>query len=88
MHVHKPEVLLLKLWFSILIIPVQAPLLGHVPTTIPPTQCTFMIVNISVNISATALESNGFSKASPALGSSLTAPRLMTPTNLCMCVLQ
>jgi hypothetical protein len=37
-----------KLWFSILIILVQAPLLGHAPTAIPPIQCAFLKLSISV----------------------------------------
>jgi hypothetical protein len=41
----KQGVLLLKLWLSILIILVQAQLLGHAPTTIPPTQYAFMMVS-------------------------------------------
>jgi hypothetical protein len=52
-------VLLPKLWFSILIILVQAPLLGHAPTAIPPTQCAFMMVSISVLTPSTTLQSNG-----------------------------
>jgi hypothetical protein len=52
-------VLLPKLWFSILIILMQAQLLGHAPTTIPPTQCALMMVNISVLIPSIALRSNG-----------------------------
>jgi hypothetical protein len=52
------EVLLLKLWLSTLIIPVQTPLWGHAPTTIPPTQCAFIMVSISVLIPSIALGSN------------------------------
>jgi hypothetical protein len=56
---HKQGVLLPKLWFSILIILVQTPLLGHTPTAIPPTQCAFMMVSISVLTPPIALKSNG-----------------------------
>jgi hypothetical protein len=55
----KQGVLFPKLWFSKLIIPVQAQLLVHAPTTIPPTQCAFMMVSISVLTPSTALKSNG-----------------------------
>jgi hypothetical protein len=61
-HVHTlPDegVLLPKLWFSILIILVQAPLLGHAPTAIPPTQCAFMMVSVSVLTPSIAPGSNG-----------------------------
>jgi hypothetical protein len=93
MHTTEQGVLLPKLWFSILIIPVQAPLLGHKLTAIPPTQCAFMMVSISVLTPSIALRSNGKrSEASPALESLLTALGLMTPTNLypytLMCVPQ
>jgi hypothetical protein len=52
-------VLLTKLRFSILIIPVQAQLLGHAPTTISPTQCALMLVSISVLTPSIALRNNG-----------------------------
>jgi hypothetical protein len=52
-------VLLPKLWFSILNIPVQSPLLGHAPTTIPPTQCAFLMVSIYVLIPYITLGNNG-----------------------------
>jgi hypothetical protein len=52
-------ILLPKLWFSILIIPMQAPLWGHASTTIPPTQCIFIMVSISVLTPSVTLESNG-----------------------------
>jgi hypothetical protein len=53
------EVLLPRLWFFILTISVQAALLSHAPTTIPPTQCAFMMVSVSVLTSSIALGSNG-----------------------------
>jgi hypothetical protein len=52
-------VLLPKLWFSMLIILVQAPLLGHAPTTISPIQCAFIMVSVSVLTPSIALRSNG-----------------------------
>jgi hypothetical protein len=52
----KQGVLLPKLWFSILIISVQAPLLGHIPPTISTTQCAFIVVNISVLTPSITLE--------------------------------
>jgi hypothetical protein len=52
-------VLLPKLWFSMLMVPMQAPLLGHAPTTIPPTQCNFVMVSISILTPSIALRSNG-----------------------------
>jgi hypothetical protein len=75
------EVLFPKLWFSILIILVQAPLMGHAATTIPPTQCAFIMVSISVLTPSVTLRSNGYkSEVSSALGSSLTTSGLMTST--------
>jgi hypothetical protein len=53
------EVLLPKLWFSVLTIFVQAQLLGHTPTTILPTQCALMMVNISVLTPSITFRSNG-----------------------------
>jgi hypothetical protein len=55
----KQGVLSPKLWFSILIIPVQTSLLGRAPTTIPPTQCASMMVSVSVLTPSITLESNG-----------------------------
>jgi hypothetical protein len=43
----------------ILIILVQAQLLGHAPTTIPPTQCALLMVSIFVLTPFIALRSNG-----------------------------
>jgi hypothetical protein len=43
----------------LIIILMQAPLLGHAPTVIPPTQCAFIMVSISVLTPSIALESNG-----------------------------
>jgi hypothetical protein len=60
----KQGVLLPKFWFSILTILVQAPLLGHAPTPIPPTQCAFIMVSVSVLTSCIALRSNG-SRSNP-----------------------
>jgi hypothetical protein len=55
----KQGVLLPKFWFSILIIPLQAPLLGHASTAIPPTQCAPIMVSISVLTLSITLRSNG-----------------------------
>jgi hypothetical protein len=55
------EVLLLKFSFSILTILVHAQLLGHAPTSIPPTQYALMVVNIFVLTPSVALVSNGLS---------------------------
>jgi hypothetical protein len=49
------EVLLSKLWFSILIIFVKAQLLGHAPVT----PCALMMVSISVSTPSIALGSSG-----------------------------
>jgi hypothetical protein len=67
-----------KTLFSTLVIPVQAPLLGHAPRAIPP-QCTFIMVNIFLLTPSVTLKSNGWrSEASPALRNLLARHRFTT----------
>jgi hypothetical protein len=56
-------------------------ILGSCTTAIPPTQCAFMIVSVSVLTPFIALGSNGERSK---VFSSLITPGLVTPTNLCL----